>query len=138
MDETEDKNYDSFRSLGAKRYLTCQHYEFEDDTRIFIWDEYHLTVAGVNKKVALPYLIEKYGDQIMDNFRIGLKIPKGKTGKLTHVYIDDPISGELVDYMGNRYKYVNQPPGIYLEAAEYDFSITEDYYKFLKGVQSQK
>ena len=136
--ETEDKNYDCFRSLGAKRYLTKQHYEFEDDTRIFIWDEYHLTVAGVNKKVALPYLIETYGDKIMDNFRIGLKIPKGKTGKLTHVYIDDPISGELVDYMGNRYKYVNQPPGIYLEAAEYDFSITEDYYKFLKGVQSQK
>ena len=68
--ETEDKNYDSFRSLGAKRYLTCQHYEFEDDTRIFIWDEYHLTVAGVNKEKGTVKII--------------FQIVGGTTEKLSH------------------------------------------------------
>lgn len=117
-----------FKSLGAKRYL----YQHEDKSL-------HMTVAGVDKKVALPYLIKKYGaDNIFDVFKIGLHLPKGTTGKLTHVYIDYNVTSELTDYNGNKYQFYDEPPAVYLEAGEYDFSISEDYYKFLKGVQMSR
>lgn len=44
-----EKNYAKFRTIGAKRYL----YEYEDG-------ELGLTVSGVNKNYALPYLLWKY------------------------------------------------------------------------------
>lgn len=117
--------YEKFKTLGAKRYLTYEN------------GNYHMTVAGVNKHVAMPYLIKTYPD-VFTAFSIGLHLPAGTTGKLTHVYVDDPINGELIDYNGNIYHFRNEPPGIYLEPTEYDFSISEDYYKFLKGVQMTK
>lgn len=138
--ETEDHDnltgkYLQFKALGAKRYLySCWDYDKDSDTWYI---GYHMTVAGVNKKVATPYLLKTYKD-IFEAFKIGLHLPKGTTGKLTHVYIDELMSGELVDYMGNSYQFENEPPGIYLESAEYDFSISEDYYKFLKGVVYNK
>lgn len=46
--ERED-NYKKFRTIGAKRYL----YEYENGVL-------GLTVSGVNKNYALPYLIHKY------------------------------------------------------------------------------
>ena len=124
--ETKGDPYIVFKSLGAKRYMYLQK------------DGYHMTVAGVNKKVAMPYLVEKYGDKVIDIFAIGLHLPQGTTGKLTHVYVDIPQSGQIFDYMGNSYTFHDEPPGVFLEPTEYDFSISEDYYKFLKGVNFTK
>ena len=124
--ETKNDPYIAFKSLGAKRYLVKQK------------DGYHMTVAGVNKKVAMPYLVEKYGDDVFKAFSIGLHLPKGTTGKLTHVYVDIPQTGQIFDYMGNSYTFHDEPPGVFLEPTEYDFSISEDYYKFLKGVNITK
>lgn len=44
-----EENYIKFRTIGAKRYL----YQYEDG-------RLGLTVSGVNKNYALPYLIHKY------------------------------------------------------------------------------
>lgn len=120
--ETKNDPYIYFKSLGAKRYLTYQ-----------MQDGYHLTVAGVNKKKALPYLLDEYGTAVFEAFDNALIIPEEHTGKLTHCYIDYYDSGTVIDDCGNEYKY-NTPSGIYLEKAPYCFDIAEDYIQFLKGV----
>ena len=120
-------HFDTFKTLGAKRYL------------IQIGDELEMTVSGVNKKIAVPYLIEKYGkENIFTIFSKGLHIPEGKTGKLTHCYIDYLQTGTFTDYLGNSYNFTNEPPGVYLEGSSYDFDITQEYLDYLKGVQYYK
>lgn len=121
-----DGHYTRFKSLGAKRYMV------EQDGKI------NITVSGVNKRVAVPYLLDKYGKDIFKAFNTGLEIPAGKTGKLTHVYIDSFQSGTMVDYNGIEWKYNEQPPGVYLEAAAYYFDVAMDYIEYVKGVQYTK
>ena len=118
-----DGHYSRFKTLGAKRYM------YESDGHI------NITVSGVNKRVAVPYLLEKYGKDIFTAFNTGLAIPAGYTGKMTHVYIDKYQSGVIVDYLGNEYKYREQPPGVYLEDTAYYFDIASDYIDYIKGVQ---
>ena len=118
-----DGHYQRFKTLGAKRYM------YESDGHI------NITVSGVNKRVAVPYLLEKYGKDIFTAFNTGLAIPAGFTGKMTHVYIDNYQSGVIVDYLGNEYKYREQPPGVYLEDTAYYFDIASDYIDYIKGVQ---
>lgn len=123
-----DGHYDRFKTLGAKRYMV------EEDGKI------NITVSGVNKKVAVPYLMDKYKDKIFDEFKIGLMIPAGYTGKLTHVYIDSYQTGTITDYLGNEYHFREQPPGVFLEAAAYYFDpeSSKGYIDYLKGVQYTK
>lgn len=124
--ETKKHKYDKFKTLGAKRYMYT------------IGDELHITVAGVNKKCAQEYLLNVYGiDKVFDAFNEGLIIPADNTGKLTHHYIDDTIKGELIDYLGNKCKFV-APSGIYFEKASYFFNISSSYIDFLKGIQLEK
>lgn len=112
--------YSRFKTLGSKRYMT------EID------GELSLTVAGVNKKNALPYLYDKYktNDNIFKHFRWGLKIPAGRSGKLTHIYIDCERSGTVKDYTGRKYKY-NEKTGIHMEPATYKLSLGSDFNKYL-------
>ena len=121
-----DGHYDTFKTLGAKRYMVKEG------------DKVNITVSGVNKRVAVPYLLEQYGEGIFDAFNSGLEIPAGKTGKLTHVYIDTYQSGKIIDYLGHEYTYKEHPPGVYLEEAAYYFDIGMDYINYLKGVQYTK
>lgn len=122
--ETEKGKWKKAKFLGAKRYmvLTCD-------------DELTLTVSGVNKKAAIPYLIDKYGkDGAFDAFTENLTIPGDYTGKLTHYYIDEPHTGYITDYLGKTIKY-NTKSGIYMEKASYSFSIEQAYLNYLKEVQ---
>ena len=123
--ETKDDPYIKFKTLGAKRYLTMQKEA-----------GYHLTVAGVNKKTALPYLIDEYGEHVFDKFDNALLIPEDSTGKLTHCYIDDLDEGIMIDDDGNKFHY-STPSGIYLEKASYSFDV-EDYFDYIKGVRYKK
>ena len=111
-----------FKTLGAKRYMT------------YIDGELSITVSGVNKKTAVPWLLEKVGvEGAFEAFEEGLIVPEDATGKLTHYYIDKPYEGEVTDYMGNVYHYLTLS-GIYLEKATYCFDISQAYIDFLKGV----
>ena len=111
-----------FRTLGSKRYMV------EKDGVLSI------TVSGVNKKFAVPWLVEKVGiEGAFDAFAEGLVIPEDATGKLTHYYIDKPYEGNIVDYLGNKYHYY-APSGVYLEKTSYSFDISIEYINFLKGV----
>lgn len=115
-----------FKTIGAKRYMYIEK------------GELHLTVSGVDKKKAIPYMLDKYGiDGAFKAFRNGLKLPPEACGKMTHCYIDYEDSGTITDYLGGKYDYVSLS-GIYLEKQGFEFSIDGDYLNYLKGVQYYK
>lgn len=118
--ETENNKYTRFKTLGAKRYM------IEQDGKI------NITVAGVNKKTAVPYLVKKYGDKVFDAFTNDLTIPKEHTGKMTHTYIDERKTGVITDYLGNKNTY-DEFSSVHLENAEYSLSLSQAYIDFLKG-----
>lgn len=117
--------YDRFKTLGAKRYA------FEKD------GNFSITVSGVNKFTAAPYLINKYRDRVFDAFSDDLEIPKGAAGKMTHTYIDDEMVGEAADYLGNRFRYYEKS-GVHLEEAAYSLSIAEKYMRYLLKIKERK
>lgn len=124
-----EESYKYFKACGAKRYM----YVHEDG-------KLSLTVAGLNKYAAVPYLLEKYDNDIMaimDSFEDGFTVPKGYTGKQTLTYIDNDMHGILEDYLGVEAEYY-QPSGIHMEAQSFSMSQTEDYIKLLQGVQENE
>lgn len=125
-EQENDKPYLIWCSIGAKRYL------YMDSDR-----EVHLTVSGVDKRAATPYLISKYGKYgLFKHFDNKLVIPGEHTGKLTHYYLDEPMSGYITDYLGNTVKYYS-PSGIYLEKASYSFSMELGYLRYLKELRGE-
>lgn len=112
--------YSRFKTLGAKRYLS----EHEDELEI--------TIAGLSKKNGLRYMLNKSGSNtgVFRMFNNSLFIPKTDTGKNTHTYIDESITVEMEDYLGNK-ATVTELSGIHLESAEFTLNISEDYQKFL-------
>lgn len=109
-------HYEKFKTLGAKRYM---YYD----------GEFHLTVSGLNKKKATPYIVSHGG---FDFFKKGMTIPRGYTGKSTHTYIDRPYAFDVVDYMGN----VSECTGehyIHLEEQEYCLNFNHIFEEFLNG-----
>ena len=121
--ETEKEKYTRFKTLGAKRYM------IEQDGKI------NITVAGVNKKTAVPYLVKTYGNNIFDAFTNDLTIPKEYTGKMTHTYIDERRTGTITDYLGNTNTF-DEYSGVHLENAEYSLSLSQAYIDFLKGYET--
>ena len=115
-----DGIYDRFKTLGAKRYLTESNGKFS------------LTVAGTHKTKARDYLL-KTGDPF-GNFTSELCIPEKYSGRTTVTYIDEEISGTVVDYLGRPYNY-NELSAIHMEPSDYNFSISDAFKKFLQGVE---
>ena len=146
----DDGTYTRFKSLGAKRYLV------EKDGK-----KLSLTVSGLNKHIAIPYLISLHGRQVareivragglispqelrqrvytrvFDSFDDELYIPAGYTGKNLHTYIDDELSGYVTDYTGTTAEY-NERSGVHLSAAEYSLKIGYLYAQYIKGVRYEK
>lgn len=118
--------YSDFKTLGAKRYMVRKGGKFS------------LTVSGVNKKVAIPYLLETYGeDGIMDAFTENLHIPPQGTGKNIHTYIDYEIQGELTDYKGVKAPF-KERSGVHLEATDYTMNLSCQYIQYLMGIKQQR
>lgn len=128
--DMEDGFYTRFKTLGAKRYMV------EED------NEVNITVSGVNKRFAVPYLLETYGKEVFNKFDDGLIIPatyidkngkeKKATGKLTHTYIDEKQIGTITDYNGKTIEFETLS-GVYLEPADYKLSMSEVYINFING-----
>lgn len=114
--------FEKFKTLGAKRYM------IKDDKG------YSLTVSGINKKIAIPYLLEKYGDRIMDEFKDGLIIPPQFTGKNIHTYIDDETSGIITDYRGYNLPYYEKS-SIHLEESGYELSLSKEFIDYLLDIK---
>ena len=118
--------YDLFKTIGAKRYLT-----YNKET-----DEYSLTCAGVSKKLACQYLIDRYHttEEIFKHFDNELVIPSEYTGKQTHTYIDYPQEYDITDYLGHT-EHIKAPTGIHLSKCEFSLSLTASYLKFLQQLE---
>lgn len=122
-----DGYYSRFKTLGAKRYLV----EY-DDTK-----EIQLTVAGLNKKICVPYLLKKYGkDGIFEHFANGLYIPPGETGKMTHTYIDTLREGDITDYTGKTAHY-KEKSCVHLENSDYSLSLAREYVEYFIGLREE-
>lgn len=120
-----EKGYKRFKTCGAKRYM----YEYEDGSL-------GLTVSGLNKKYAIPYLQDKFKTtgRIFVEFGEGLYVPPGHTGKQTVTYIEQKQDGEVIDYLGNSGEF-HELSAIYMEPQGYYMSILTEYKDFLEGVQ---
>lgn len=124
--------YKRFKTLGAKRYMV------ESDSALTVDNvtyDYSLTVSGVNKQTAIPYLLEKYGEKgIFDAFTNYLHIPENATGKNIHTYIDYPIRGTLTDYNGTECDFEEQS-AVHLEPTSYCLSLAVMYINYLRGIK---
>ncbi len=118
-------SYNRFKTLGAKRYL------YDNNGKLC------LTVAGLNKKCAMPFLIKKYGDRVFENFNEFLEIPADNTGKNTHTYIDDEKFGSVEDYLGVEGNY-HELSALHLEKTEYDLFMPKQFLDYVKGIQVKK
>lgn len=124
--------YTRFKTLGAKRYMVQEPNALKAGGRAY---DFSLTVSGVNKKAAIPYLIEKYGGNgIFDAFTNYLDIPPQATGKNIHTYIDYEIQGEITDYKGSTAHY-NERTGVHLEPTGYSLSLSVMYINYLRGIK---
>ena len=124
--------YERFKTLGAKRYMVQEKSALTVDGVDY---DYSLTVSGVNKKCAIPYLVEKYGDAgIFEAFSNYLYLPPIACGKNIHTYIDFPQSGEVVDYNGE-VGYFEELTTVHLEPTDYNLNLSVLYLNYLRGLK---
>lgn len=117
-----------FKTLGAKRYMVRDK------------NGYNMTVSGLNKKVAVPYLLSKSiqeNKSLFEMFNDDLYIPVGFTGKNTHTYIDEQRQGICTDYLGSMHEY-NELSSIHMEACDYHLSLASQYVDFILGLREEE
>lgn len=122
-----EEPYYRFKTCGAKRYM----YEYDDEKNTI-----GLTVSGLNKKFAIPYLLKKWGSHAMmfEVFGEGMYVPPGHTGKQTITYIEGEDEGSFLDYNGQSGHY-HELSSIFMEPQGYYMSIMTEYLDFIRGVQ---
>ena len=123
----KDGSYKQFKSLGSKQYLV----ELENG-------EMESTVSGIGKKETINYLkeiSENNKEKMFKNFNNSLFIPKDKTNKLVHTYINDEWEGEVVDYLGYSNK-VKTGGGLFLEQIEFTLNSTFIFNQFLEDLRN--
>lgn len=128
--------YKRFKTLGAKRYMVEKDDVLRVDGKSY---DLSLTVSGVNKFKAIPYLKEHYKDntEIFNEFSDGMYINPLECGKNLHTYIDEERSGYVTDYLGNVAKY-DELSSIHLEGTSYTMNLTEMYLRYLMGVKHDR
>ena len=117
----DDGFYTYFKTLGAKRYVLIENGKFKT------------TIAGLGKKAGADYLLKiSNGDplQAMKNFKIGLFVPAGETGKNTHTYIDDKFIGNITDYQGVT-RETESFTSVHLEPASFKMTMSKTFAEFL-------
>lgn len=115
--------YTRFKTIGAKRYMVEQNGKIS------------ITVSGLNKKTAVPYLIKTYGDEIWSAFDDEMEIPATSSGKMTHTYIDVDRDGYVTDYLGNR-EYYHEMSAVHLENAPFSMKLSDSYAEFLLMIEA--
>lgn len=123
--------YTRFKTLGAKRYMVEEQNALYVDGKSY---KYSLTISGVNKKTAIPYLVKTYGDDIFNAFTNYLEFPNEAAGKNIHTYIEYEIKGVITDYLGNKCNFAENS-GVHLEPTSYNLSLSIMYLNFLRGIK---
>lgn len=123
-----DGHYKQFKTQGAKRYM------YLDDK-----DAWHMTISGLNKKEALPYLVDKaskLNENVLNLFDDEMYIPPFNSGKLMHSYIDDEDDLLFKDYLGNSCK-MHEYSAVHLEPISFEMNIMRLYKDYINGVQTK-
>lgn len=139
--------YPRFKTLGAKRYMVYSPCGKVAKThKPVLYDEnkdklypLSLTVSGVNKFDAIPYLLEKYdydASAIFKAFTDSMEIPSSYTGKLLHTYIDDETMGEVIDYLGKTYQF-HEKTSVHLEPTTYKISSLAMLFEYARGLRQR-
>ena len=68
-------------------------------------------------------------------FNNELTIPPQYSGNLTHTYIDDEMTYEVEDYLGNK-ATVTSKSSIHLEEVEFSLSMTQSYINFIENLRA--
>lgn len=127
-----EHTYSKFKTCGSKRYMAeyPDALEIKDGDEIKTYD-LSLTVSGLNKKTAIPYLLDKYktNEEVFRHFTDGLEVPPGKSGRMVSYYLDAPMQAEVVDYLGNRYT-IKEKSGVALENTSYTMDCVESYERY--------
>ena len=116
-----DGSYKRFKSLGAKRYAV----EYPDG-------HHSLTIAGVNKRKAIPY-IEAHENDFFDFMHFGYLFNEDCCGKNLHTYIDEEKTGVLVDYLGNAYEF-EELSSVHLMETTYKMTASDEYLELLDNI----
>lgn len=121
--------YTRFKTLGAKRYLVEHENALTVDGKSY---NYSLTVSGVNKRAAVPYMVAN-GD-VFSQFEDGLIIPPQYCGKNLHTYIDYPTTGKVTDYLGTEEEY-EELSSTHLSPTSYSLSLSKLYIDYLLNIK---
>ena len=98
-----------------------------------IYSKFSLTISGLNKKIAIPYLESKSSD-IFDLFKEDMYIPKGFTGKNIHTYIDEKRNGYITDYLGKTIQY-EELTCVHMEESDYTLSLSREFVDYLLSIK---
>lgn len=130
-----DGDYSRFKSLGAKRYMTEQVNKKTGGQRVSI------TVSGVNKREAIPYIISKTagpmrstpegGGDPFELFDDDMVIPPGHAGKMIPFYGDEEIEGDVRDREGRIWHY-HEKSFVHMEPGGYSLSLAPEYVRYLR------
>lgn len=124
--------YQKFKTLGAKRYMFQAKDALTVDGKTY---DYSLTVSGVNKRSATPYLIEKYGaNGIFNAFDNYLYLPPKFSGKNILTYIDYETGGTLTDYLGNTAKF-SELSSVNIAPSDYTLNLAVLYLQYISGLK---
>lgn len=113
--------YSRFKTLGAKRYMV------EDDGKV------NITVSGINKRDAVPYILDQGGDPF-EFFSPDMVIPPGHAGKMIPFYGDHEIRGKVRDRDGVVYDYYEKSY-VYMEPGGYSLSLAPTYADYLDKIR---
>ena len=111
-----DGSYESFKSMGAKKYCFVQDGKFQ------------ITVAGLSKSVARDYLLSIGG---MDAFKPGTLVPPKYSGRTTAHYNDwrgirtIKVNGEEIEVGSN----------LVITDTTYQFTLAEDYENLIQDIE---
>lgn len=113
----DDGKYDKFKTLGAKRYFVLSD------------GKYKATVAGVSKKKVCEYLVNNFDDP-MEGFDFNLVVPMDKSGRLISTYVDEDVTGEIIDKDGVLRKFCEKSL-VNLSESEYAFDVSENFLNYV-------
>lgn len=126
--------YQDFKTLGAKRYLTRVSSWDPDDKALEASKGLALTCSGVHPEKGAQWLYNHYRGREFQVFREGFIFPGEGTGKLTHSYCNWEVEGEMQDYRGKT-SYFHEKSFVHLAPAQYKVTFADEFIQFLKGVK---
>ncbi len=117
---TDEGEYETFKTLGAKRYLYTQD------------GELHATVAGAPKKSFKAYMDQQ--PDPFEAFQTGLVLGPDVSGKNLHQYQAEDWTGPVTDYRGNTMDVTTYKDACHISATTVSLNMSEEYALYLASL----